>query len=216
MIFFYAAYVLLTEIDYKSAAHGEFLVFRRGHEPKSALKSAEDLEASSSNDNEKITTFNHTDEAMKLLKPQTDVFTWRNACYEVPVSGGQRQLLDHVSGWVKPGILTAIMGTSGAGKTTLLDVLAKRTTVGVITSDMLVNGRPLDASFQRKIGYVQQQDVHLETATVREALQLSAFLRQPNLVSKKERFAYVESVIDMLGMQDFAKRLLVFQAKVSR
>ena len=32
MIFFYAAYVLLTETNYKSAAHGEFLVFRRGHD----------------------------------------------------------------------------------------------------------------------------------------------------------------------------------------
>ena len=208
MIFFYAAYIFLTETNYKSAAHGEFLVFRRGHEPKSALNSAGDLEATAPNDNEKITTSNHTDEAMKLLKPQIDVFTWRDACYDVPVKGGQRRLLDHVSGWVKPGTLTALMGTSGAGKTTLLDVLAKRTNVGVITGDMLVNGKPLDASFQRKTGYVQQQDIHLETATVREALQFSAFLRQPKSVSKEEKFAYVESVIDMLGMQDFAEAIV--------
>lgn len=180
----------------------------RGHEPKSALNSAGDLEAIASSDNEKITTSSHTDEAMKLLKPQTDVFTWRNARYEVHVRGGQRQLLDHMSGWVKPGTLTALMGTSGAGKTTLLDVLAKRTTVGVITGDMLVNGKPLDASSQRKTGYVQQQDVHLETATVREALQFSAFLCQPKSVPKEEKFAYVESVIDMLGMQDFAEAIV--------
>lgn len=50
-----------------------------------------------------------------------------------------------------------LMGVSGAGKTTLLDVLAQRTSIGVVTGDMLVNGQPLDASFQRKTGYVQQQ-----------------------------------------------------------
>jgi ATP-binding cassette subfamily G (WHITE) protein 2 (PDR) len=29
--------------------------------------------------------------------------------------------------------------------------------MGVITGDMLVNGKPLDAAFQRSTGYVQQQ-----------------------------------------------------------
>ena len=77
--------------------------------------------------------------------------------YDIQIKGEERRLLDNVSGWVKPGTLTALMGVSGAGKTTLLDVLAQRTTMGVITGDMLVNGKPFDASFQRKTGYVQQQ-----------------------------------------------------------
>jgi ATP-binding cassette subfamily G (WHITE) protein 2 (SNQ2) len=34
----------------------------------------------------------------------------------VPVSGGKRQLLDDISGYVVPGKLTALMGESGAGK----------------------------------------------------------------------------------------------------
>jgi ABC-type multidrug transport system ATPase subunit len=49
------------------------------------------------------------------------------------------------------------MGASGAGKTTLLDVLAQRTSVGVVTGDMLVSGEPFGADFQRQTGYVQQQ-----------------------------------------------------------
>lgn len=53
-------------------------------------------------------------------------FTWENLTYDVPVSGGQKRLLDDVFGYVKPGELTALMGASGAGKTTLLDVLANR------------------------------------------------------------------------------------------
>jgi ABC-type multidrug transport system ATPase subunit len=44
------------------------------------------------------------------------------------------------------------MGVSGAGKTTLLDCLATRTTMGVITGQMLVDGKPRDDSFQRKTG----------------------------------------------------------------
>lgn len=117
-------------------------------------------------------------------------------------------MLDHVSGWVKPGTLTALMGVSGAGKTTLLDTLAQRVSTGVITGDMLVNGKPLPSSFQRSTGYVQQQDLHLETTTVREALRFSAMLRQPKSVSKAEKYAFVEEVIDMLGMGNFAEAIV--------
>ena len=41
-----------------------------------------------------------------------------------------------------------ISGESGAGKTTLLNVLAERTTGGVVTGDRLMNGHPLPADFQ--------------------------------------------------------------------
>lgn len=44
-------------------------------------------------------------------------------------------------------------------------------------------------------GYVQQQDLHLETSTVREALRFSAVLRQPKSVSREEKYKYVEEVI---------------------
>src|SRR5450756_127776 len=100
----------------------------------------------------------------------TDVNLSSNVCYDVKIKSETRRILDHIDGWVKPGTLTALMGVSGAGKTTLLDCLADRTSMGVITGEMLVNGRARDASFQRNTGYVQQQDLHLETTTVREAL----------------------------------------------
>lgn len=35
--------------------------------------------------------------------------------------------------------------------------LATRTTMGVITGDVFVDGRARDSSFQRKTGYCQQQ-----------------------------------------------------------
>ena len=60
-----------------------------------------------------------------------------------------------------------------------------------------------DDSFQRKTGYVQQQDLHLPTATVRETLEFSALLRQPSRYSKPEKLAYVDEVINMLEMQAY-------------
>jgi len=87
------------------------------------------------------------------------------------------RLADNVDGWVRPGALTALMGVSGAGKTALLDVLAECVTFGVITGEMLVYSGPRDSSFQRKTGYMQQQDIHLETSSVHEALRFSTLLR---------------------------------------
>lgn len=76
--------------------------------------------------------------------------------------------------------------------------------MGVVSGEMLVDGRPRDQSFQRKTGYVQQQDLHLHTTTVREALKFSAILRQPAHVSRQEKLDYVEEVIKLLGMEAYA------------
>lgn len=76
--------------------------------------------------------------------------------------------------------------------------------MGVVSGEVLVDGKTRDDSFQRKTGYVQQQDVHLPTSTVREALQFSALLRQPAHVSRQEKLDYVEEVLDLLGMSSYA------------
>ena len=76
--------------------------------------------------------------------------------------------------------------------------------MGVVTGEMLVDGEQRDVSFQRKTGYVQQQDLHLQTSTVREALQFSALLRQPKHVSKKDKLAYVEEALKLLEMDGYA------------
>lgn len=73
---------------------------------------------------------------------------------------------------------------------------------------MSVNGQPRGHSFQRKTGYVQQQDVHLATATVREALRFSAALRQPASVSLQAKYDYVEEVIALLEMERYAEAVV--------
>ena len=219
LVGFMAIYFMACEFNSKTASSAETLVFRRGHEPPELRRLLEkesavsDEEAGGSSAEEK-TPVNETSEQVPAeneltsIKPQSDIFTWRDVSYDIEVKGEPRRLLDHVSGWVKPGTLTALMGVSGAGKTTLLDVLAHRTSMGVVTGDMFVNGKALDAGFQRKTGYVQQQDLHLGTATVRESLRFSAVLRQPPTFSLKEKYEYVEDVIKMLRMEDFAEAIV--------
>ncbi|KAG1223416.1 hypothetical protein G6F68_020347 [Rhizopus microsporus] len=83
-------------------------------------------------------------------------FSWQNINYTVPVKGGQLQLLNNVSGLVRPGHLTALMGSSGAGKTTLLDVLARRKTIGKVEGRVYLNNEALMTDFERITGYSQR------------------------------------------------------------
>ena len=138
----------------------------------------------------------------------TSIFTWKNLSYTVKTPSGDRVLLDNVQGWVKPGTLGALMGSSGAGKTTLLDVLAQRKTEGTINGSILVDGRPLSISFQRSAGYCEQLDVHEPLATVREALEFSAVLRQPRTTSREEKLKYVDTIVDLLEMHDIENTLI--------
>ncbi|ORZ02812.1 ABC-2 type transporter-domain-containing protein [Syncephalastrum racemosum] len=131
-------------------------------------------------------------------------FSWQHVNYTVPFKGGPLQLLNDVSGIVKPGHLTALMGSSGAGKTTLLDVLARRKTIGKVDGRIYLNNEALMRDFERITGYCEQMDIHQPAVTVREALQFSAYLRQEDSVPKAEKDAYVEQILQLLEMEDIA------------
>lgn len=148
------------------------------------------------------------DAAAPNLVRNSSIFTWKNLTYTVKTPSGDRVLLDNVQGWIKPGNLTALMGASGAGKTTLLDVLAQRKTEGTIKGSIMVDGRPLPVSFQRSAGYCEQLDVHESYATVREALEFSALLRQSRETPREEKLAYVDTIINLLELHDIADTLI--------
>jgi ATP-binding cassette subfamily G (WHITE) protein 2 (PDR) len=80
--------------------------------------------------------------------------------------------------------------------------------MGVVSGQMLVDGRLRDTGFQRKTGYVQQQDLHLATSTVREALTFSSVLRQPKSTPYNEKIAYVDEVIKVLEMEAYADAII--------
>ncbi|KGO50638.1 CDR ABC transporter [Penicillium expansum] len=149
-----------------------------------------------------------SDEGSNLDISSKSVFTWEDVCYEVPVPSGTRRLLNSVYGYVQPGKLTALMGASGAGKTTLLDVLAARKNIGVVTGDILVDGKPPGTSFQRGTSYAEQLDVHEDMQTVREALRFSADLRQPFETPQSEKYAYVEEILTLLELENLADAII--------
>ncbi|KAK7677292.1 hypothetical protein QCA50_019718 [Cerrena zonata] len=187
---------------------GDRLIYLRGKVPDTVVlpseKNPEDIESNGtaiekSNSLEKLSEngdSNKKDEALQDLKSK-DLFVWKNVDYVIQYDGNDRKLLDSVSGYCIPGTLTALMGESGAGKTTLLNTLAQRIDTGVVTGDMLVNGKPLDMSFSRRTGYVQQQDIHVSETTVREALVFAARLRRSNDVL--DMGSYADAIVGQLG-----------------
>lgn len=209
LIGFFAIKCFITEFKTPIKSNGDALIFKKGTGLKKTLRDSESNIDPSESTNQTADSFAKSDDPALFADLRSEgVFFWKEICYTIPYKGGERLLLDHVSGYVKPGTLTALMGESGAGKTTLLNTLAQRTDIGVVTGDMLVNGKPIDASFERRTGYVQQQDVHIKEMTVRESLQFSARTRRPLSVSDEEKLDYVEKVIQILDMEPYSEALV--------
>jgi len=105
--------------------------------------------------------------------------------------------------------MIALVGASGAGKSTLLNTLSQRQTTGVVSGAMLVDGKDVGKSFQRGTGFCLQSDeLHDGTATIREAFEFSAILRQDRKIPQKEKLEYVDKVIDLLELHDIQDALI--------
>ena len=213
-IFFLVLTMVGMEIQKPNAGGGAITIFKRGQAPKSVAQAMNkgttllDEEKAGATEDGKIaeeeSRLSDSEQSVKGVAKNETVFTYTNVNYTIPYEKGERQLLQDVQGFVRPGKLTALMGASGAGKTTLLNTLAQRINFGVVTGDFLVDGRPLPKSFQRATGFAEQMDIHEPTATVREALRFSALLRQPKEVPVAEKYEYCERIIDLLEMRNIA------------
>ncbi|KAL2826319.1 ABC-2 type transporter-domain-containing protein [Aspergillus cavernicola] len=194
---FWAFFIFLTALGFElrnSQSGSSVLLYKRGSKTPSTEKEGQ------------VSTTKNTASLAQSGKQST--FTWNHLDYRVPFHGEKKQLLNQVFGYVKPGNLVALMGSSGAGKTTLLDVLAQRKDSGEVIGSILIDGKPQGISFQRLTGYCEQMDVHEGTATVREALIFSAFLRQPSTVPEEEKMAYVDHIIELLELHDIRDALI--------
>lgn len=80
-------------------------------------------------------------------------------------------ILDDLSGTVKPGQFLAIIGASGAGKTTFLNFLSGKDPSKNLNKkgQILINGVDrAHVNYSKYVGYVQQDDILMQTMTVRE------------------------------------------------
>ncbi|KKK12826.1 ABC multidrug transporter [Aspergillus rambellii] len=186
---------------------------------KKSNSSAIDEEAAPVQADLTITDFTNSDQISRYTFSATQsTFTWDNLELSVKIGKEQRMLLNGVSGYCKPGTLTALVGTSGAGKSTcksllvltrlfdanhaVLTALTQRQSPGELTGTMYVDGNPIDSSFNRRIGYCQQMDIHDESSTVREAFEFSALLRQGHDVPAAEKLTYARTVLETLDLID--------------
>ncbi|CAH8853705.1 unnamed protein product [Trichobilharzia szidati] len=118
------------------------------------------------------------------------------------------KVISDLSGYMPPG-MNAIIGPTGCGKSTLLDVLAGRKNPLKISGYILLNGQFLPSNVRRRLcGYVVQENIAMDTLTVRENITFSASLRSPRCTTSRQREAKVSSVIEELGLTSVADRIL--------
>ena len=159
MFIFTIAYIILGALGSEimnfgasGAATLQFKKTRRGKEVVQDTRRTDDLERQRTENMGTVTVVDEERKKDIALHTGDSIFTWSDLSYEIPYGDGTRKLLNNLYGWCKPGELTALMGASGAGKTTLLNTLSQRQTVGVITGDMLVDGKPPGIEFRRGTG----------------------------------------------------------------
>ncbi|XP_057735326.1 ABC transporter G family member 24-like isoform X2 [Arachis stenosperma] len=120
-----------------------------------------------------------------------------------------KPILRCVTGKIKPGRITAVMGPSGAGKTTFLSALAGKAFGCFASGSILINGRNESIhSFKKIIGFVPQDDVVHGNLTVEENLWFSAQCRLSADLSKPEKVLVLERVIEFLGLQSVRNSLV--------
>ncbi|GMY09255.1 ABC transporter G family member 24-like isoform X1 [Fagus crenata] len=113
-----------------------------------------------------------------------------------------KHLLRCVTGKIKPGRITAVMGPSGAGKTTFLSAVAGKAIGCTMTGLIHINGRNDSIhSYKKIIGFVPQDDIVHGNLTVEENLWFSAKCRLSTALSKLDKVLVVERVIEFLGLQ---------------
>jgi ATP-binding cassette, subfamily G (WHITE), member 2, SNQ2 len=151
VIAFSVLYLVVTVIGTETLSFaksgGGALVFKKSKRAKKAVKEdtvdEEKVIAGASSSNSTETSTANREEALESISSSESIFTWKDVEYTVPYQGGERKILNKVSGYAKPGIMVALVGASGAGKTTLLNTLSQRQSVGVVSGEMLVDGKDL-------------------------------------------------------------------------
>ncbi|KAI3993041.1 hypothetical protein MKX01_009784, partial [Papaver californicum] len=85
-------------------------------------------------------------------------------------------IIKYVSGIIKPGRMTLLLGPPGCGKTTFLLALSVKLDPSLnVTEEISYNGYKLeDFVPQKTSAYISQHDLHIPEMTVREALDFSA------------------------------------------
>ncbi|KAK4772009.1 hypothetical protein SAY86_013784 [Trapa natans] len=125
------------------------------------------------------------------------------------LKGKNKHLLRCITGTLKPGRITAVMGPSGAGKTSFLSALAGKAMGCSMTGVIMINGKKESIHSYKKItGFVPQDDIVHGNLTVGENLWFSATCRLAANMPKAEKVLIVERVVQSLGLQSVRDSLV--------
>ena len=110
--------------------------------------------------------------------------------HDVVTGYGEAEIVRGVSLYVDDGEMVAVIGPNGAGKSTLLKVLfgmlpARRGRVVFQGED--VTNLPPDRLVRKGMSYVPQTDNVFPSLTIRENLEMGAFVRRDGLDERVER-----------------------------
>ncbi|KAL7746683.1 hypothetical protein RI367_007962 [Sorochytrium milnesiophthora] len=115
----------------------------------------------------------------------------------------EKSILAGVTGTIRSGRLTAIMGPSGAGKTTFMNVLMGK--VQRTEGKLYIDGRETEMHhFKKIIGYVPQEDVMLRELTVRENILHAARIKLPADWTSRDINDYADAVVASLRLSHVA------------
>ncbi|KAK4279654.1 hypothetical protein QN277_011396 [Acacia crassicarpa] len=121
----------------------------------------------------------------------------------------KKYILRCVTGNIRPGHITAVMGPSGAGKTTFLSAIAGKTLGCKKSGLILINGKNESIhSYKKIIGFVPQDDIVHGNLTVEENLWFNANCRLPAESLKADKVVVIERVIEFLGLHSVRSSLV--------
>ncbi|ETI55549.1 hypothetical protein F443_01790 [Phytophthora nicotianae P1569] len=212
MVFMAAAYVFFIFLSCVA------LEYHRYESPENVTLDPVNKDSSSEEYGSMNTPRSSLNEAVVSVAPDREkhfipvTIAFKDLWYTVPDPANPKDTIDvlkGISGYALPGTITALMGSSGAGKTTPMDVIAGRKTGGKISGQTLLNGHSAtDLAIRRSTEYCEQMDIHSESATIREALTFSAFLRQGADVPDSSKHDSVNECLDLLDLHPIADQII--------
>jgi len=166
---------------------------------RSALLAESDLESEADQEEE---------DTVSLLRPTfTADIQFEELGLTVRSTG--KRVLYGVTGEIRHGELTCVMGLSGAGKSTFITTLAGRAHYGIPEGIIRVNGveRKL-TSFNLRVGFVPQEDIMCRDCTVEDTLFFAAKTRLDRRTTNKQITYIVNNVIRVLRLEDIRHSII--------